>query len=81
MEAWAGAIPDSSQTDLAREFNEGPSDNIIGQWRTLVGEKKAGSGRSRIKLIPPLEIHFELLHSGRVQRNQARLTELAQPNG
>ncbi len=42
MKAWTEAIPDLSQTDLAREFDEGPADHAVGQWCTLVRQEEAG---------------------------------------
>jgi hypothetical protein len=81
MEAWTEAIPDFSQTDLAREFDEGPADHAVGQRCALVGQEKAGREMPGIKFIPPMEIPLELFHGGRMQRNQAGLAELGQPNG
>jgi hypothetical protein len=60
MEAWTGAPPGFSQTDLAGEFDEGPADHAVGKRCALIGQEKAGCERLGIKLIPPLEIHFEL---------------------
>jgi hypothetical protein len=45
MKAWAGAIVDFSQTDLAGEFDEGPADHAVGQWCALVRQEEAGRQR------------------------------------
>jgi len=66
MEAWTGATPDFSQTDLAREFDKGPADHAVGKRCALVGQEKAGCERLGIKFIPPMEIPLESFHSGRM---------------
>ena len=45
MDAWTEAIPDFSETDLAGEFNESPSDYVVGERCSLIGQKKVGCGR------------------------------------
>jgi hypothetical protein len=80
MNAWAEAIPDFSEADLAGEFDECPSDHAVGERCTLIGQEKAGCDRSGVKLIASLKIQFKFFHGGRMQGDQAGLVELGQPN-
>lgn len=81
MDARAEAIPDFSQADLAGNFDESPSNHAVGEWDTLLGQKKAGCRGSGVELIAPSKILLEIFNSGSMQRNQAGLAELGQPNG
>jgi len=51
MKSGAKMIREATQTDLARQSDEGPTDHTIGQRPPLLGEKKVRGDIFRIKGI------------------------------
>ena len=80
MKPGTATIRDASQTDLARQFDEGPTDYTIGQWSPSFGEKKA-RGRVKIKGISFGGVMFQLMGGGGMQGDQTGLPELGKTNG
>ena len=81
MKSGTETIREASQTDLARQFDEGPTDHTIGQRPPLFGEKKVRGYVFRIKGTSFGGVTFQSMGGGGMQGDQTGLPELGKTNG
>jgi hypothetical protein len=56
VETWAKARLDSSESDLARKLDKGPSNHTISDRSPLSGEEKSRRGWMGVTLIPQVDV-------------------------